>query len=200
MPKKNDILTIAQYLVCRYPGELTPMKLQKLLYYIKCWSLVAKQPLIDEPFEAWTYGPVNPEVYHRYKVHGNQPLPATSIAPQIFFEYLVNFIADSYNIYSAAELSRTTHTEAPWKQAIASGKENVSIEESTIIKYYSKQPFAKNFPLVPGAGYIAPSTNASAAYFFDMSTDEATTMNTYVSIDQYLGIHRETEERLKQYE
>jgi uncharacterized phage-associated protein len=200
MTKKNDILTIAQYLVCRYTGELTPMKLQKLLYYIKCWSLVAKQPLIDEPFEAWTYGPVNSEVYHWYKVHGNQPLPAASIAPHILFESLVNFIADSYNIYSAAELSRTTNTEEPWKLAMASGKENVTIEENLIIKYYSKQPFAKNFPLLPGADYIAPSTNASAAYFFDMSTDEAATMNTYLSIDQYLGIHRETEERLKQYE
>lgn len=176
------------------------MKLQKLLYYVKCWSMVAKQPLIDENFEAWAYGPVNPEVYHRFKGYGNQPIPASGIAPSIFHDYLVNFIADSYAIYSATELSRTTHTEEPWKHAIASGRENAPIEDWSIINYYSKQSFAKNFPLLPGADYIAPSTNASAAYFFDISSDEAETFNTYVSIDQYLGIHRETEERLKQYE
>ena len=200
MPNKNDILTIAQYLVCRYPGELTPMKLQKLLYYVKCWSLVAGQPLIDEPFEAWSYGPVNPDVYHRYKVHGNQPIPALGAAPQVHHDNLVNFIADSYNIYSASELSRTTHTEDPWKHVISTGRQNGVIQENSIMKYYSKQPFAKNFPIQHGTDYIAPSTNSSAAYFFDMSTDEAASMNTYVSIDQYLGIHREIEERLKQYE
>lgn len=200
MHNKNDILTVAQYLVYRYPGELTPMKLQKLLYYVKCWSLVAGQPLIDEPFEAWSYGPVNPDVYQRYKLHGNQPISALGAAPKILHDHLVNFIADSYNIYSAAELSRTSHVEDPWKHVIATGRQNGVIEESTIIKFYSKQPFAKNFPLRQGVDYIAPSTNASAAYFFDMSADEAVTMNTYVSINQYLGIHREIEERLKQYE
>ena len=34
---------LAQYLVNRFgniPGGVTPMKLQKLLYYVKAWSLV----------------------------------------------------------------------------------------------------------------------------------------------------------------
>lgn len=176
------------------------MKLQKLLYYVKCWSLVAGQPLIDEPFEAWSYGPVNPDVYHRYKVHGNQPIPALGAAPQVHHDNLVNFIADSYNIYSASELSRTTHTEDPWKLASLSGNLNATIDDNVILGFYSKLPYAKNFPLKQDKTYFAPSTNASAAFFFDMSDDETATMNTYVSIDQYLGIHREIEERLKQYE
>jgi uncharacterized phage-associated protein len=41
--------------------RLTPMKLQKLLYLAHGYYVaITGQPLIDEDFEAWKYGPVAP--------------------------------------------------------------------------------------------------------------------------------------------
>ena len=50
-------------------GEtLTPMKLQKLLYFIYARYLYKSQgqPLFLERFATWEYGPVIPEVYHYF--------------------------------------------------------------------------------------------------------------------------------------
>lgn len=45
--------------------HLEAIKLQKLLYFCQGWSYGASDsPLFDEDFEAWTYGPVAPEIYH----------------------------------------------------------------------------------------------------------------------------------------
>lgn len=55
---------------------ITPLKLQKLLYYAQAWSLVIKsETLFYEDIEAWVHGPVIPPVYRRYKQYGYKTLP-----------------------------------------------------------------------------------------------------------------------------
>ena len=48
--------------------KVTPMKLQKLLYYV-CVKYVKEtgEMPVSEPFEVWQYGPVIPSVYHEFK-------------------------------------------------------------------------------------------------------------------------------------
>ena len=59
-------------------SKITPLKLQKLIYFAHGWHLAIRdQPLIDELVEAWEYGPVIPNVYHEFKVFGNQPITET---------------------------------------------------------------------------------------------------------------------------
>ena len=56
--------------------ELTPLKLQKLLYFAHGWHLVLDSdgdPLLDEDIEAWKYGPVVPSIYHKFKEFRNNP-------------------------------------------------------------------------------------------------------------------------------
>ena len=44
---------------------ISNLKLQKLLYYSQgCFLALRDEPLFDSPIEAWTYGPVVPEVYN----------------------------------------------------------------------------------------------------------------------------------------
>ena len=44
------------------------MHVLKLVYVCHGWMLgIHGAPLITEPVEAWTYSPVVPTVYHRYK-------------------------------------------------------------------------------------------------------------------------------------
>lgn len=54
---------------------LTPMQLVKLVYIAHGYSLFERSaPLINEPVEAWQYGPVVPKVYHAFKAYGRQPV------------------------------------------------------------------------------------------------------------------------------
>ncbi|MGA8142178.1 MAG: type II toxin-antitoxin system antitoxin SocA domain-containing protein, partial [Desulfobaccales bacterium] len=58
-------------------GELiSNLKLQKLVYYAQGFHLVFYDtPLFSERIEAWTYGPVVPDLYHEYKSHGPCSIP-----------------------------------------------------------------------------------------------------------------------------
>ena len=52
-------------------SQLTPMKLQKLLFYTQSWHLFYNdgQPLFNDDFERWPYGPVIPSIYHELKTY-----------------------------------------------------------------------------------------------------------------------------------
>ena len=58
------IMDVARYLIylSYHDGNnysLTPLKLQKVLYYVQGWSyLWDNKPMFAEVFEAWQYGPV----------------------------------------------------------------------------------------------------------------------------------------------
>ncbi|MGM1052479.1 MAG: Panacea domain-containing protein [Pseudomonadota bacterium] len=56
--------------------NLTPMKLQKLLFYVQSWYLRDHDgtPLMDDHFARWTYGPVIPSLYHDLKSYGARPI------------------------------------------------------------------------------------------------------------------------------
>src|SRR5262245_26249764 len=52
-----------------------PLKLQKLLYFAHGWHLaITGAPLLDEPIEAWQYGPVVSSIYHEFKHFGSRAI------------------------------------------------------------------------------------------------------------------------------
>jgi uncharacterized phage-associated protein len=58
--------------LCEKSGwSLTNLELQKLIYlaHMFHWGH-HKEPLIAEHFEAWDYGPVQPDLYHHIKLYG----------------------------------------------------------------------------------------------------------------------------------
>jgi uncharacterized phage-associated protein len=70
----NEFLTIA-----RSKGTpLTPMKLQKLVYFAHGWFLALNpgQPLISERVEAWKYGPVIRALYSQFRDYGDASIEA----------------------------------------------------------------------------------------------------------------------------
>lgn len=55
--------------------DLTPMKLQKLVFYAQSWHLkIYGEPLVDDFFAKWPYGPVIPSLYHEVKRYGSKPI------------------------------------------------------------------------------------------------------------------------------
>ncbi|KMN37000.1 hypothetical protein VI26_04710 [Chromobacterium sp. LK1] len=107
--------------------DLTPMKLQKLMYYAQGWHLVHyRVPLIDDFFARWPYGPVIPSLYHDFKEYGSnriadygghvvlengQYVRKSPIIPDTDTSswHMVNSIIQSYGGYSGPQLSWLTH-------------------------------------------------------------------------------------------
>lgn len=58
------------------PFSITPMKMQKLVYYAHAASLALFDiPLIDEPVQAWKNGPVIASLYWSLQRFDNSPIP-----------------------------------------------------------------------------------------------------------------------------
>jgi len=179
MVSKYDL---ASYIIQKLNGEITPLKLQKLLYYFYAWSLVANHKLSDCTFYAWKLGPVEQDIYHKYKEYKQSTIPVCSEKKSLneLDKQLIDFITDSYKPYSAFDLSTTTHTEKPWKKTT----KDLVITDELMVAFYKNEPFAKNFPLGINKTYIAPNTNSTKSFSFDMNEVYVPEFN---SIDDYLA-------------
>lgn len=178
-------------------GDVTPMKLQKLLYYVKVWSLVDGHPLVQADFKKWEYGPVNPDLWRRFQEYGDAPIPREDVAhspsPTGYSKRLADFILNCYGPFSALSLSAMTHKEAPWRET----PKNAVIPEQAMHDYYSTQWFAKNFPL--GARddtFYTVQSDFQHSFQLDMNARDAEVAATYESYESYLKQLQEGREEL----
>lgn len=128
-------------------GEMTAMKLQKLVYYSQAWSLVWDEaPLLRERVQAWANGPVVPELYnaHRglYTVSPGQIAgSAAALSPDQI--ETVEAVLTHYGDKHSQWLSDLTHAEDPWKNArqdagLTDGaRGTVEISQAAMAEYYS---------------------------------------------------------------
>ena len=99
---------------------ISNLKLQKLAYYAQGFHLALfdGEPLFDESIEAWTHGPVVPELYHHYKKFGKSPIDPESIelTHELNSEQvsLIEEVHDVFGQFSAWKLRDMTHEETPW--------------------------------------------------------------------------------------
>ena len=142
-----NVFDVASYIVNKL-GEITTMKLQKIVYYCQAWSLAwDDRPLFNEDFEAWANGPVCKALF---EVHKGKFVISDS---QIFKKYVskdefshdeVETMDSVINFYGDKPpnwLSDLTHTELPWIEARGTCRDgercsNV-IEKEAMRQYYS---------------------------------------------------------------
>ncbi len=110
---------VAAYILQK-KGEMTAMKLQKLVYYSQAWSLVwDEEPLFKDRIEAWVNGPVVPTLYknHRgmFKVSRWPEGDPKSLSRKQ--RETIDAVLDFYGNKPSQWLSDLTHREAPWNQA-----------------------------------------------------------------------------------
>jgi uncharacterized phage-associated protein len=101
---------------------LSNMKLQKLLYYAQGLHLALKNaPLFQSRIEAWTYGPVVPEVYHVHKHHEAGGIPANpNFDPASIDDDTKDFLDEIYEVFgqfSAIRLMELAHSDQCWKDS-----------------------------------------------------------------------------------
>lgn len=110
---------------------ITPMKLQKLLYFSYREFLKKTDfPLFSEQFEAWPYGPVLPSVYDEFKSFHSSPIKkfaknadgsVSVISEQNAKEACeaIDTVWKRYKSWSGIELSKLTHLEgSAWRKAM----------------------------------------------------------------------------------
>ncbi|MBF6394025.1 DUF4065 domain-containing protein [Nocardia farcinica] len=134
---------VAAYILQRR-GEMTAMKLQKLVYYSKAWHLVwENKPLFPEQIQAWANGPVVPELYrqHRRKMNvqpGDINGDPAALTPNEAES--VDAVLRFYGDRKAYELSDLTHNENPWRDARgdtpAGAPSNAVITDNAMYEYY----------------------------------------------------------------
>jgi uncharacterized phage-associated protein len=138
----NNIFEVAKAFI-QIDDDITHKKLQKLCYYAYSWYLTlhSDRRLFDEKFQAWVHGPVNPELYHRYKRHGWDPIPPTEAPNLERDEYsFIQEIFDAYGHLDGDELEGLTHSELPWIEARRGRSpyepSRKELNDNTIIDYY----------------------------------------------------------------
>jgi uncharacterized phage-associated protein len=102
-------------------GEVTALKLQKLLYYSQAWSLVWNEgtPLFSDRIEAWANGPVVRSVYagHRLQMHVSTWPSGHSDRVSDVERENIDIVLGFYGKKPGHELSELTHREDPWRHA-----------------------------------------------------------------------------------
>jgi len=147
--------TIAKYFLVksRDDGDLvSPLKIQKLVYYAYVWFLVNKnKKLFNEKIEAWPNGPVIPSLYKQLKRYGSSPINVeefTKVKDENEYNNLTNLIPKNvrnlldkvyskYMTLTPFELVMLTHSEKPWKEArkglLPTQKSNNEINDKDIL-------------------------------------------------------------------
>jgi uncharacterized phage-associated protein len=126
-------------------GSITPLKLQKLLYYSQAWSLVfRKKRLFREELEAWVHGPVVPDVYQVFKHYGFSELSNPSSIKLLESDEIrvINEVLETYGVKSAKFLENLSHSEYPWIKARenlhSSQNSRRKISLKNMMSYYSQ--------------------------------------------------------------
>ena len=140
---KISVMDVASYILEKQ-GEMTTMKLQKLVYYSQAWSLVwDEEILFYEKIEAWANGPIIKELYDshkgKYKIKKLKNGDSTKLST--IQKETIDNVLKFYGDKNSQWLSDLTHSENPWKDSrkgYGPGERcSVVIPHSSMFEYYN---------------------------------------------------------------
>lgn len=151
--------------------QITNLKLNKLLYYAQGVCLARTgAPLFPNPVEAWTFGPVVPDIYHKYKVCGKRPIEAYApFQRERFTEEELAVLLDvmrELGQYTGSTLVAFTHRpDTPWSKAIA--KKQAVLELEAMRQYFQAHPVSSLAERIK-----LPIVEKAPAQWYDPAEDE----------------------------
>ena len=141
---------VASYILAKLHAanvqDATNMKMQKLVYFAHGFMLGLKRhPLVDDPFEAWTYGPVCVSLYKALKRYGTEPVSGSISAPDQIEEnseaagVIDQMLAMLANL-TAFQLVNLSHDSGgPWDVIWSRNGKYAHIPNWLILDYFSKE-------------------------------------------------------------
>jgi uncharacterized phage-associated protein len=133
------------YLLCKCE-DITPLALQKLLYYVQgFYYAFMNQFIFEENCEAWVHGPVFRDIYFKYSEYRFDPISVCDTADGLNLAVSEKTIIDSViknlSCYSGKILEAFTHAETPWLSTRgdlpASASTNRKIDKKLIGDYFT---------------------------------------------------------------
>lgn len=129
--------------------EITPLMLQKLLYFIQgIYSALYGRPMFEEDCRAWIHGPVYPEVYELFRDFKYNPVDDARFAllketADVLTEeekQVIVLVVNTFGMYGGKALERITYHEEPWRKARKGYGDGIPSSEllskERIMKYY----------------------------------------------------------------
>lgn len=151
--------------------EITPLGLQKLLYFTQGVSLSNQnKPMFNEICQAWIHGPVYPEVYNLFKDFKYNPIDDDRFvifdgAKDLLNENekrIIDLVINSFGLYNAKTLERITHKEDPWLIARKGYDEDIPSQEPITIEnireYYKQKNKEYDFSTAEGLNKYISAT------------------------------------------
>lgn len=144
----HDARSVANELISRAINSgstFTPMQVVKLVYFCHAWMLgLYHRPLLEQPVEAWRYGPVVPEVYFSLRRYGGEPVRRPiEIGDEEYDKYetdLIDQVFQKYGVLSGRQHSGMTHAPGtPWHITWNRHGQNAVIPDPLIEDYYQKE-------------------------------------------------------------
>ena len=128
------------------PYAITPLKLQKLLYYAQGFHLInTGERLFRAELEAWVHGPVVREIYFEYKEFGYHTITSKPfINKDLFLETplltdgemaTIEEVWEHFGDLDGKTLEELTHQEDPWLNT----EINDEIDIELIREYFEEQ-------------------------------------------------------------
>lgn len=184
--KLEELFTVSERMqsvisvLFRYLEEVTPLMLQKLLYYIQGLSFALnRKEMFSEDCEAWVHGPVYRKVYDLFKEFQYNPIedPRFSVfdgAEKVLRDEdvrVIHLVADTFGSLNGKMLEYITHHEDPW----CSAREGIDadipsdelIQKESISRYFTD--LQKKYQLSDEAGinrYIKNQLKDYSAYIW----------------------------------
>lgn len=132
------IKNVAKYIINKI--EVTPMALQKLLYYVQIFAMGLNNTVpFSSKCSAWTYGPVFGKIYYEYKDYKSNTIESNELEETTIDDELkevVDNVIKFFGCYSALVLKAFTHSEYPW---INCKEQNKDIIEKSTMKNFAKK-------------------------------------------------------------
>ena len=141
---KEPRVVAEQIIWLRRDTETTPMHVLKLVYISHGWTLgLYGRSLINEPAEAWRYGPMVPSIYHLYKSFRGDPITTEPVDRSDAFDDeqrdVIEQVHDVYGDFTPAQLSALTHKpDTPWDVTYREFGVGAIIRNELLRDYYKR--------------------------------------------------------------
>lgn len=147
----SDKMLISIAYIFEQIQEVTPLALQKILYYIQgIYMVLFDMPLFPENCCAWQHGPVYEKVYFLFRDFKYNPIDDNRFA--LFSEKsknlldeerrVIDLVLETFGKYSGKILETITHNEKPWRDAREgydmSERSHIIISKENIKSYFEK--------------------------------------------------------------
>lgn len=143
--------------------EVTPLMLQKLLYFVQGVSYALRErAMFSDDCQAWVHGPVYPEIYAMFRDFKYNPIDDARFA--IFDgaaakltsdeRMIVDLVVNTFGQYGGKVLEKITHTETPWQFARHGYADGIptseTVTQDSIATYYHSKHVAYDFSTESG--------------------------------------------------